>query len=107
MSCWSRKRERWQRVLYLLERINTHMTTIEDAVNDLTTAVSTLAGNDATLIQTLKDALAGAGVTDPAVQAAVDAIEAQVANINTINQAVVEANTPAAPADPVDPAPTA
>ena len=79
---------------------------------DLTAATAELARNTSLegsivqLVQTLADEIAALkrGSTDPATQAAIDALVAQLKNNDDAIAASVTANTPAAPPAPANPA---
>lgn len=79
----------------LLLRMEKTMASLTEAINDLTAAVSTTAAELTTLVADLKAALAA---NDPAaIQAAADAIEAQVQVLNSASaaaKAVDPAQTP-------------
>lgn len=104
MTRWRQRDIRPEWADDILERLaeqEMHMADITQAVQDLADAVSAAAARVQTDIDTLKAEIAKLDTPSPEMQAAADAIEAQVASLASIDPAAPP--TPA-PADPNAPA---
>lgn len=97
----------WEMIMALdISKLTADVTALDSAVQAAATVITALKqtnSDQATQIQTLKDALAAATSTsDPAIQAALDAIDETIAGDKTLLDnagTAIPANTGAAPAD--------